>query len=83
MKKIKDYHDLYLRCAVLLLANVFEKFRSNSLKYYGLYPSYYLSTPGLSWDALPKVTKIKLELIAYLDMYIFFKKVQEVEFLIL
>ena len=32
MKTMKDYHNLYLKCDVLLLADVFEKFRSNSLK---------------------------------------------------
>ena len=36
MKTMKDYHDLYLKCNVLLLADVFEKFRNNSLKNYGL-----------------------------------------------
>ena len=29
---MKDYHDLHLKCDVLLLANVFEKFRNNSFK---------------------------------------------------
>ena len=46
MKMMKDYHDLYLKCDVLLLANVFEKFTNNSLKNYGLCPSNYLSAPG-------------------------------------
>ena len=32
MKTMKDYHDLYLKCDVLLLAQVFEKFRNNGLK---------------------------------------------------
>ena len=36
MKKLKDYHGLYLKCDALLLAGVFKKFRNNSLKYYGL-----------------------------------------------
>ena len=35
MKTMKDYHDLYLKCDILLLADVFEKFRNNSLKNYG------------------------------------------------
>ena len=29
---MKDYHALYLKCDVLLLADVFEKVRNNSLK---------------------------------------------------
>ena len=36
MKTIKDYHDLYLKCDILLLADAFETFRNNSLKNYGL-----------------------------------------------
>ena len=32
MKTMKDYHNLYLKCDVLLLADVFEKCRNNSLK---------------------------------------------------
>ena len=32
MKKVKDYHDFYLKRDVLLLADVFEKFRNTSLK---------------------------------------------------
>ena len=32
MKTLKDYPNLYLKCDILLLANVFEKVRNNSLK---------------------------------------------------
>ena len=53
---------------------MFEKFKNNSLKSYGLCPSHYLSTPGLSWDAMLEMTKIELELILGPDMYMFFKK---------
>ena len=74
MKTMKDYHDLYLKCDVLLLADVFEKFRNNSLKNYGLYPSHYLSAPSLSWDAMVKMTKIELQFIPDPDMDIFFEK---------
>ena len=51
MKTLKDYLDLYLQCDALLLADVFEIFRNNRIKNYGLCPSHYLSAPGLSWDA--------------------------------
>ena len=40
MKTMKDYHDMYLKCVVLLLMNFFEKNRNNSLKNYGLFPSH-------------------------------------------
>ena len=76
MQTMKDYHDLYLRCDVLLLADVFEKFRDNSLKNYGLCPSHYLSAPGLSWDAVLEMTKAKFEVIIDPGMYIFFEKVK-------
>ena len=36
METMKDYHDWYLKCDVLLLADAFEKIRNNSLKNYGL-----------------------------------------------
>ena len=44
---MKDYHDLYLKCYVLLLVVVSEKFRNNSLKNYRLYRSYYFSASAL------------------------------------
>ena len=72
MKTLKDYHDLYLKCDVLPLADVLEPFRDNSVKNYGLCPSDYLSAPALSWDAMLNMTKVELELIPDLDMYIFF-----------
>ena len=33
-----------------------------------------MSAPNLSWDAMLKVTKVKLELIIDTDMHIFFEK---------
>ena len=38
MNTMSDYHDLYLKTDVLLLADVFEKFISACLDYYGLDP---------------------------------------------
>ena len=58
MKTMKDYHDLYLKCDGLLLADIFEVFRNNSLKNYGFCPSHYLSAPALSWGAMLNMTKV-------------------------
>ena len=58
---------------MLLLADVFEKFISTSLKYYNLDPCHYFSAPGLSWDAMLKMTKVELEKLVML-IYIFLLK---------
>ena len=71
---MKDYHNLYLKCDVSLLADAFKKFRNKSLKYYGLCPSHYLSAPALRWDAILNIIKVEVELISDLEMYIFFEK---------
>ena len=74
IKAVKDYHNSYLKCHVLLLTDVFKEFRNNIRKNYGLCLSHYLSAPALSWDAILNMTKIKLEFISDSDIYIFFEK---------
>ena len=61
MKDMGDYHDHYFKKDVLLSGDVFKKFIEACLKYYGLDPCHYLSSPGLSWDAMLKMTGVKLE----------------------
>ena len=67
-KTIKDYHDLYLKSDVLLLADVFENFRKTCLKHYKLDPAHYYTSPGLAWDACLKTTGQKLQLLHDYDM---------------
>ena len=55
---MKDYHNLYNLSDVLLLADIFEKFSNICMKHYGLDPAWYISAPGLDWDAALKITKI-------------------------
>ena len=74
IKTMGDYHDLYLKSDILLLADVFENFRKTCLQYYKLDPCHYFSSPGLSWDAMLKMTNIKLELMNDIDMFQFIEK---------
>ena len=59
MKTMGDYHDLYLRKGVLLLADVFEKFINTYLDYYWLDLCHYFRSPGLSWNEMLKMTRIE------------------------
>ena len=74
LKNMGVYHDLYLKSDILLLADVFENFRKTCLQYYKLDPCHYFTSPGFSWDAMLKMTNIKLELMTDIDMFQFIEK---------
>ena len=74
MKNMSDYHNHYLKKDVLILADVFEKFISTCLRFYKLEPYHYFSSPGFSWDAMLKMTGVKLEKISNIDLYLFIEK---------
>ena len=57
IKNLEDYHNLFNRVDVLLLADVFENFRDICVKNYKLDPAHYYTATGLAWDA-----SLKLEL---------------------
>ena len=65
---------MYLKTDVLLLCDVFERFIGMCLNYYQLDPCHYFSSPGLSWDAILKMTGIKVELISNINMHLFIEK---------
>ena len=74
LSSMGEYHNLYLKSDILLLTDVFENFRKACQQYYGLDPAHYFTTPGLSWDAMLKMTEIKLELMSDVDMFQFIEK---------
>ena len=73
-RTFRDFHNHYLKKDVFLLADVFEKFISTCLKNYNLDPCHYFSSPGLSWDAMLKMTKVELEKISETDIHLFIEK---------
>ena len=73
-KTIRDYHDLYLKSDVLLLADVFENLRKTCLHHYKLDPAHYYTSPGLAWDACLKTTGQHLQLLHDYDMLMMFEQ---------
>ncbi|PKK57993.1 hypothetical protein RhiirC2_857984 [Rhizophagus irregularis] len=73
-KNLGEYHDLYLKTDVLLLADIWTKFRQTAMHHYGLDPSHYVSAPALSWDGMLKMTGIKIELFTDMTMHDFTEK---------
>ena len=56
-----DYLSLYLKTGVVLLADVFEAFRSIMQRNYGLDPTHYFTLPGYSWDAMLRTTGVTIQ----------------------
>lgn len=74
IRTLGEYHDFYLRVDVLQLADVWQNFRKVCMRHYGLDPSHYCTSPGLSWDALLKKTEIKLSLVTDPDMHLMIER---------
>ena len=68
---MKDYHDLRLKDDVLLLACVFETSRDESINYFQLDPTYYLSAAGYSKDEMLRFPDVNLKLISDIGQYQF------------
>ena len=72
MNTMGDYHHLYLKTDLPLIADAFKEFVDTCLKYYGLHPCHYYSNPRLSSDSMLKMTDIELVPICdfYMDLFI-------------
>ena len=73
-KTMKDYHDLYLKTDVLLLADIMTEFRRVCKEVYKLDALHYYTAPGLAWDAMLKITEVEIDLISDPDMYLMVEK---------
>lgn len=73
MKTLGEYHDLYLLTDVLLLADVFERFRTMTIDYYCLDACHFFTSPGLARQAALKMSGVTLDLLTSPDMYNMFE----------
>ena len=74
IRNLGEYYDLYVQSDTLLLADIFENFRNMCLNIYELDPVYFVSAPGLAWQACLKKTGVKLELLTDYDMILMIEK---------
>ena len=63
IKNLSQYHDLYIQSDTLLLSDIFENFRNMCLDIYELDPAYFVSAPGLAWQACLKKDKSRIRII--------------------
>ena len=74
IKNLGEYHNSYVQSDTLLPADVYENFRNMCLEKYQLDPIYFVSTPGLTWQACLKKTGVELELLTDTDMLLMIEK---------
>ena len=74
MKTLRDYHDHYLLCDVLLLADVFQNYRQTIYDELHQDPLHFITLPSLAWASAIKYTNAKLDLITDPDMYLMVEK---------
>ena len=65
---------MYVQSDTLSLSDLFENFRDKCIEIYELDPAHFLSASGLAWEACLKKTKIRLELLTYIDMLLMVEK---------
>ena len=68
-RTLEEFLEIYLESDVLMLADIFENFRNNCLKYYHLDPANYVSAPSLSYHAMLLLSKVVIEPYPSLEIY--------------
>ena len=61
--QLGEYHDFYVQSDTALLADVLENFRGKCIEIYRLDPAYFLTAPGLAWQACLKKNKSRIRVI--------------------
>ena len=74
MHSLLEYQCAYVTCDVLILADVFEEFCRMPLEYYKLDPAHYFTTPGLTFQAALRYSKVDLKLFTDLNMLLTVEK---------
>lgn len=73
IRNMGEYHDLYLKCDVLQLGCVFERFRNMCIQNYQIDSLNFFTSAELAWSAALKITQCKLTVITDPDIYHFWE----------
>lgn len=68
-----DYHDIYVKHDVALLADIMREVREIVFQKYEVDMFQYFSLPMLSFDCMLKYTKVELEYIKDIDLHLFWE----------
>ena len=63
IKSFGEYHDLYVQCDTLLLADVFENFRNKCIEIYELDPAHFFVCTRISMASMFKKDKNRTRII--------------------
>ena len=69
MKNMQEYMETYCMVDTLILAEVFEEFRKESLNNFSMDPGHFISLPGFAYQAFLKQTEVNLEYITDPEMF--------------
>ena len=73
IKKLHEYHDLYVQIDTSILDDVFETFRSRGIVIFKSDSTFFLA-PGLGWQAALTKAKVQLELLTDIDILLMIEK---------
>ena len=84
MKRLGEYHDLYLKSDTFYLTEFLEKLQRNVFKNLSIRSckGQFVLAPGLAWRADFKKAEVKLELLTDIDMLLMVEKEFQEEYVI-
>jgi len=72
-KNMQDFHDVYVKLDVALLADCMENFPRVDIQEYGIDPAHCWTLAGYTWQCCLKITNLELQLITDPNVYLMFE----------
>jgi len=72
---VEDFHNVYVKLDVVLLADCMENFPQVGIQEYGIDLAHCWRLAGYTWQCCLKMTNLELQLIADPNIYLMFENV--------